>query len=82
MAVHDNLPGIEVSVRMDGEKMKEYNAENEINHYDRKAFLHQTAWSVTKFIESVEGSEFSVKIDIEKPYKLDCDALSFQLEVC
>lgn len=82
MAAHDDLPGIEVSVCMNGEKTKEYYAESKINQHDRKVALHQTAWSVTKFIESIEESGFSVKVDIKKPYKLDCDALSFELEVC
>jgi len=31
MAVHDDVPGIEVTVRIDGQTVKEYEAENDVS---------------------------------------------------
>jgi hypothetical protein len=82
MAIHHDLPGIEVSVCMNGENIKEYQTKSDkADHCDTRVVLHQTAWAITNFIEAIEDNEFSVKISIQQPFQLDCSALSFELTV-
>ncbi|KAK0123072.1 hypothetical protein ONS96_010080 [Cadophora gregata f. sp. sojae] len=82
MAILDCLQGIEVTVWADGEALEEYGTENDIvTHADPAAAAHQQARTVTKYIESVTGTIFWVKVNVNAPFKSDCPNLSFQLFV-
>lgn len=82
MAVHDSLPGIEVTVRVDGEPLKEYHIENgKAKHSDRKVAAHEEAWTIANYIESSTSQTFTVDYAIEPPYKFSSPGLTFFLFV-
>jgi hypothetical protein len=82
MAIHPDLPGIEVTVCVDGSPLTEYDTENdEITHDDPAVALRKNTCTVTKYVEVVEGKEFGVTMAVNAPYELDCDAISFRLTV-
>jgi hypothetical protein len=39
MAIHESLPGVEVTICVDGEALKEYEAENEVGKYLEGMFM-------------------------------------------
>jgi hypothetical protein len=82
MAIHSDLPGIEVTIVSDGKPLKEYDTENDKTKHDNKtAVLHQEAWTVTKYVECVSQSTFDIKLKVQEPYKLGCGTLSFEVKV-
>ncbi|CAG8982169.1 hypothetical protein HYALB_00003604 [Hymenoscyphus albidus] len=85
MAIHPDLPGIEVTVSVGGEQLFEYAAENEPlprplpkNTRNRKKLLHQHKATITKYIEIVDGSVFTINLSAKAPYVLDCPKLQFR----
>lgn len=52
MAVLDSLPGVEVTVVVDGEDLHEY----------QDADMEDNEDTVTKYIEAVDGANFAIKI--------------------
>ncbi|KAH8597435.1 hypothetical protein B0O99DRAFT_684760 [Bisporella sp. PMI_857] len=79
MAIHESLPGVEVTICVDGEALKEYEAENEEAKHEIEAVrLHQAERTVTKFVESVTGKVFCVKIQVHPSCKESLYKLGFE----
>lgn len=71
MAVLDDLPGIEVTVRVNCEPLKEYKAKNdEIQRSDPAIREHQAKKTVTKYIRAVTGANFTVNMDISRDLRV------------
>jgi len=79
MAIHEDLPGIKVTVEVDGASLPEYrDAENEIQHDNPSVRLHQAGCTVINYVESVTGKCFSIKAEMGSEYKWDCPYLGFE----
>ncbi|KAF1987906.1 hypothetical protein K402DRAFT_36582 [Aulographum hederae CBS 113979] len=61
MAIHDDVPGLEVYVCVDGEPLQEYDGANV-----RAGSAGDD--SVVTFIEAVPGAEFKVRLDIRRKF--------------
>jgi hypothetical protein len=62
MAIFPGLPGVQVTIRMNGVAMKEYHdSENEVKPENE---LSQYQWgkTVSNFIESITDEEFSIVV--------------------
>ncbi len=82
MVVHNSLPGIEATVCVDRQPLKEYKIENEkVNHSDARVAAHQGAWTVTNYIESSTGKTFTVNLAIKSTYKSSCPGLQILVYV-
>ncbi|KAF4626757.1 hypothetical protein G7Y89_g11399 [Cudoniella acicularis] len=76
MAILHDLPGIKVTVYMNGKPVEEYDDDEEfappsralVANNDGKPIVKTT----TKYIESITDQEFSIYIDITNPFKFDC----------
>ncbi|TGO59917.1 hypothetical protein BCON_0040g00600 [Botryotinia convoluta] len=77
MAVLDSLPGIEVTVCVDGEPLKEYEKTegqmmlNESEGVGKKFEVakYQCSATVKKFVESAVGQFFTIKCSVKNPYR-------------
>lgn len=71
MAILDSLPGVEITVVVDGEDLHEYqdtDMEDEEN-------------TVTKYVEAVTGANFAIKIMVPKKFGFEGTCLSFHVLV-
>ncbi|CAD6441753.1 5e64f466-5db1-46c5-aa7f-0a0062be32f8 [Sclerotinia trifoliorum] len=88
MAVLDSLPGIEVTMCVDGESLKEYeNNEHEAMLVEPEALdekfevvKHQRSVTVKKFVESEAGKLFSIRCAAKDPYRYTgaCTHITFE----
>jgi hypothetical protein len=76
MAVFDFIKGIEVTVRVDGQALQEYD-DDEIKVEPGEVGEYQASRTVSKYIEAAGDKEFSIHMSIGSPYKMDCPALYF-----
>jgi hypothetical protein len=81
MAILDLVPGIEVSVCVDGHPLKEYNDDEEVEAQPREAFQHQATRTVSKYVESTTDKEFEIRYSVTRAFKMDCPTLSFRIFV-
>ena len=82
MAIHPDLPGIEVTVCVDGQALKEYETENDpIKHKVQAIAAHQEKCTITKFVESADDTAFAVQLAVRAPYKMTSRRLKFEVEV-
>ncbi|KAJ8066667.1 hypothetical protein OCU04_005711 [Sclerotinia nivalis] len=87
MAVLDSLPGIEVTICVDGEPLEEYdNTEDETMLVEPEALdgnfevaKHQRSVTVKKFVESEAGKFFTINCVVKDPYRYtgDCTHIVF-----
>ncbi|THY27019.1 hypothetical protein D6D00_05256 [Aureobasidium pullulans] len=71
MAILDSLPGVEITVVVDGEDLHEYqdtDMEDEEN-------------TVTKYVEAVTGANFAIKACVSQYFKYEGDCLGIRVEV-
>jgi len=73
MAIFDGLPGIEVAICVDGEALTEY------MDADFETELGST--TVSSYIQSETGKEFSIKLIVKDPFELFYPTLGFQIFV-
>lgn len=79
MAIHGELPGIQVTVCVDGRALEEFNVDNDRSeHRDPVVRGHEQNCTKTVFIESQTGKKFTIKIRVKKPYHMDSPNLSFR----
>lgn len=82
MAIHEDLPGIEACICVDGQPLQEYHTENdEVNYNNHAVKIHQSLWTVTKYIESQTDKAFIIKLSLKKPYIMDCGRLQVDFKV-
>ncbi|ESZ92160.1 hypothetical protein SBOR_7455 [Sclerotinia borealis F-4128] len=85
MAILDSLPGIEVTICVDGEPLLEYeNNEDDIEigideGVDEDVTKHQRSVTVKNYIESTAGSFFGIQCSVEDSYRYtgDCTEIGF-----
>lgn len=81
MVVISALRGIQVTIRVNGNALPEYeddeDGDEESGLPDRTRPKHK----VSKYIESTEGQEFGINISVSNPYEMDCPALGFTIIV-
>jgi hypothetical protein len=89
MAVLDSLPGIEVSICINGEVVKEY-IQGEDDHQveegdqildDEEVSKHQKKVEVVKYIEASTGGEFVIRLGAKHPFDPTGRTLEFDVFV-
>jgi hypothetical protein len=80
MAVLNGLEGIEVTVCVDGQALREYN-DDEVEAQPGVVGAHQASKTVSKWIEADTGKDFVIKMGVKSPYQMDCPTLSFKVQV-
>jgi hypothetical protein len=84
MAIQDNIPGLEVTVCIDGKPLEEYDNDEEEEAkpgLDPEVMKYQAARTVTKYIESVSDQEFIIQIKLAPPFKMDYACLSTSVQI-
>ncbi|KAF8857647.1 hypothetical protein BDZ45DRAFT_744153 [Acephala macrosclerotiorum] len=82
MAILDAVPGLDVSVYVDGHALKEYDDEEEDEITPSTAAEEfQASRTVSKYVEAVSDKVFSVRLAFTKPFSMDCDAMSIPIFV-
>jgi hypothetical protein len=81
MAVLDALPGLNVSIHVDGEPLPEYEDETEEETPDGDITEYQASGTVCKYVEAMSDKEFCIKITLNSPYKMDCPTLMFRISI-
>lgn len=82
MAIHDDLPGVEATVCVNGQPLQEYRTDNdEVQHNDRAITLHGSLWTITNYIESQTNQDFTIKLTVKLPYVMDCGRLLYEIRV-
>ncbi|KAG9525875.1 hypothetical protein KCU93_g5713, partial [Aureobasidium melanogenum] len=71
MAVLDGLPGVEVTVVVDGKDLHEY----------QDADMEDDEGTITKYIEAVDNANFAIKIKVSKDVEFKGDFLSFGISL-
>lgn len=71
MAVLDSLPGVEVTVVVDGKDLHEY----------RDADMEDDENTVTKYIEAVDDANFAINIKATKDARFEGTCLAFKVLV-
>jgi len=79
MAILEDLPGIEATVRVNGEPLFEYDDDEEYQPQDDDVPRHKRAKVTSHYIESATGAEFTIKISVGQPYKMKCPSLGFKV---
>lgn len=82
MAVLDSLPGLTVSVCVDGQALNEFeDDEAVVSSKPGVIGEYQAARTVTKYIEAMSDKEFTVKILLDTGYRMDCGSLGLPISV-
>jgi hypothetical protein len=83
MAILDSIPGLEVFVCVDDKPLAEYDddddGEGEVEH--TQVAEYQAARTVSKFVESVSDKEFSIRLNLETSFVMDCASLIFPINI-
>lgn len=82
MAILDALPGVEVTIESQGNGLPEYADDSEWAQWTSREDYNVRAdkWMST-YVECVSDAEFQLKCSIKPPYKMDTEALSFNVSV-
>ncbi|KAE9368742.1 hypothetical protein N431DRAFT_494137 [Stipitochalara longipes BDJ] len=75
MAVLDTLRGLDVSICIDGQPLKEYDDDEEEEVQETPVAEYQAARTVRKYVESVSDKEFEVKIVLGTSFVMDYDCI-------
>lgn len=81
MAVISALRGIQVTIRVNGNPLPEYEDDEDGEEGSRGPDRITPKHKVSKYIESTEGQEFGIGFSVSHPYEMDCPALEFTLTV-
>ena len=82
MAILEDVPGIEVTVCVDGKPLTEYPTENEeVIDEDQDVIEHREAVTVTNYIESTTDKVFVIKLKVSHPFRMESPNLSFEIYV-
>ncbi|KAG4439891.1 hypothetical protein IFR05_004615 [Cadophora sp. M221] len=80
MAVLVGLPGVQITVCVNGNVLKEYETENgQIHHEDPAITAHQEGCTVTKFIEATTGEPFTINLGVTEPFKMGSPTIVFYI---
>ncbi|KAK6612634.1 hypothetical protein H4I96_01847 [Botrytis cinerea] len=71
MAVLDKLPGLEFYFEVNGERLEEYDDDEEVEIKPGPVGKYQSSRTVAKYIEAVTGAAFGIKCHISSGFKMD-----------
>lgn len=60
MVVSDKFPGLDVTIRVNGVQAQEYDDDEDIEYGPGLIGAHQALRTVSKYIEAIDGAEFSI----------------------
>jgi hypothetical protein len=79
MAILDQIPGLEISIVVDGNDLLEYPDEDEdIQSLDLHSAESKT---VRRFVESTSDKEFAILLKLVPPYIMDSESLIFKISI-
>lgn len=82
MAIHKDIPGIEVTINVGGSSLVEYvDANDEINHENQEVRLHHINCTIANYVECTTGAQFSIKTAIDSKYKWDSPRVGLDVYV-
>jgi hypothetical protein len=82
MAIHDHLPGIEATICVDGQPLREYRTQNdEVKHRSHAVRFHQSLRTITNYVESQSDKEFTIKLALKDHYIMNCPRLLLKIFV-
>ncbi|ESZ96955.1 hypothetical protein SBOR_2637 [Sclerotinia borealis F-4128] len=81
MVVLDKLPGLEVNIEVDGVKVQEYNDDEEVEVKPGRVGEHQASRTVSKYIEAIDGAEFSIKCFLPTQFKMNAPNIQVDVAV-
>jgi hypothetical protein len=81
MAILEDFPSIEATVRVGGEALAEYDDDEEYEPQGDDVPQYRRAEVVSKYIESETGAEFTINVSLGEPYEMDCPSLGFHILV-
>jgi len=86
MVTADHIPGIEVTILVDGEPAQEHDDPDEIQiqHEDPQVVAYQAARTISKYIESLDSQPFSIRCKVSEPLghpKMIYSKLVIEIEV-
>jgi len=79
MAVLDLVPGLEVTVCVDGQLLEEYSEDGYEEVPTGEVAQHKATRTVTRYIESTSEKEFVVHISAAKGFTMDCDGILWNI---
>ena len=79
MAIPDFLPGISVTVCVDDVPLVEYPDPNQNLNLIFAVDAYKAARTVTRYVEAVSNSEFTIDLAAQPPYVQDCANLGFRV---
>jgi hypothetical protein len=80
MAVLDITPGIEVTICSGGQALPEYE-NNDTKAEQVNSSAYKTYRTVSRYVESVTGQEFSVNMSLSPRFNFDCPTIAFRVHV-
>ncbi|TGO24900.1 hypothetical protein BPAE_0092g00190 [Botrytis paeoniae] len=81
MAVLDKLPGLEVTVRVNGVQIQEYDDDEDVDIGPGPSGEHQALRTVSKYIEAIDGAEFSIICTLLPKLKFNAPNLRARVSV-
>ncbi|CAD6442056.1 d6c14631-513c-4e42-9fb9-7ed42fb51ab4 [Sclerotinia trifoliorum] len=81
MVVLDKFPNLAVTIQMNGAEVQEYNDDEEVEVGSAPAGDHQALRTVSKYIEAIDGAEFSIKCCASRQFKIDAPNLQIDVSV-
>lgn len=83
MAILKSLPGLEVTIRVDGKPLQEYDddEEEEAEVEETPVAEYQAAKTVSKYVEVASDKEFLISITLWTSFKMDFEALMAPIKI-
>ncbi|KAF7863812.1 hypothetical protein EAF04_006777 [Stromatinia cepivora] len=81
MVVLDELPNLDVTIQMNGAKVQEYNDDEEVEVEPGRVGKHQALKTVSRYIEAIDGGEFSIKCYASRQFKMNAPNLQIDVSV-
>lgn len=77
MAIIDLIPGLEISIAVDGIALPEY--EDEIDEDGMRGPQHRPV--ARRYVESSSDKEFAIQLKLHDPYRMEFDSLLFYISI-
>lgn len=77
MAIIDLIPGLKISIAVDGMTLPEY--EDEVDDEGLRGPQHRAV--ARRYVESSSDKEFAIQLRLHEPYRMDFDSLLFYVSI-
>lgn len=71
MAISDLLPGLDVSIKVNGQVLREYEGDD----------IEDEERTVTRYVEAVSGDTFEIELKVQQGFDFIGDALGFDIHI-